>query len=109
VDGPRGPVGSFAPGALIISQRTGAPIIPVGARTTSAWRLRSWDRFLIPKPFASVTVSYGELIWPAAMSARDAAEGVVAAREALEPTAGAAGAEVGVGVGVGGAGGAGGG
>jgi lysophospholipid acyltransferase (LPLAT)-like uncharacterized protein len=47
-DGPRGPAGSVAPGALVISQRTGAPMVPVAASAKSAWRLRSWDRFLIP-------------------------------------------------------------
>jgi lysophospholipid acyltransferase (LPLAT)-like uncharacterized protein len=58
-DGPRGPAETFSPGALIVSQRTGAPIVPVAATVSRAWRLRSWDRFVIPKPFARVVVTYG--------------------------------------------------
>lgn len=73
VDGPRGPAGTVAPGALIISQRTGAPMIPTAAAASNGWRLRSWDRFLIPKPFARVTVAYGEPIRSKADSPRDAA------------------------------------
>lgn len=74
VDGPRGPSGVVAPGALVISQRTAAPMVPTAAATDRAWRLRSWDRFMIPKPFARVTVSYGEPIRIAAGSPRAAAE-----------------------------------
>lgn len=58
-DGPRGPAKSFAPGALIVAQRTGAAIIPATVVARSAWRLRSWDRFMIPRPFARVVISYG--------------------------------------------------
>jgi lysophospholipid acyltransferase (LPLAT)-like uncharacterized protein len=58
-DGPRGPARSFAPGALIVAQRTGAAIIPATVVARSAWRLRSWDRFMIPRPFARVVISYG--------------------------------------------------
>lgn len=71
-DGPRGPAKSFAPGALIVAQRTGALIVPVTAVARSAWRLRSWDRFMIPKPFARVTISYGPLTAVAAQDARNA-------------------------------------
>jgi lysophospholipid acyltransferase (LPLAT)-like uncharacterized protein len=58
-DGPRGPAGHFAPGALVAAQRAGAQIVAVGIAATRAWRLRSWDGFMIPKPFARVTVAYG--------------------------------------------------
>ncbi|MFL5597970.1 MAG: lysophospholipid acyltransferase family protein [Gemmatimonadaceae bacterium] len=58
-DGPRGPAGRFAPGALVAAQRSGAPIVPVASSADRAWRLKSWDQFMIPKPFARVTVCYG--------------------------------------------------
>jgi lysophospholipid acyltransferase (LPLAT)-like uncharacterized protein len=58
-DGPRGPAKSFAAGALIVAQRTGAAIIPATVVARSAWRLRSWDRFMIPRPFTRVVISYG--------------------------------------------------
>lgn len=72
-DGPRGPPRSFAAGALLVAHRSGAPILPVAATATRAWRLRSWDEFLIPKPFARVTVAYGEPLTVEAANARDAA------------------------------------
>lgn len=71
VDGPRGPAGTVAPGAPVIAQRTGAAMVPVGAWASRAWRLKSWDRFMIPKPFARVTVAYDSPIRVAADAARD--------------------------------------
>jgi lysophospholipid acyltransferase (LPLAT)-like uncharacterized protein len=72
-DGPRGPARKFAPGALVAAQRSGAFILPVVVATDRAWRLRSWDRFMIPKPFARVTVAYGEPAQVIATSPREAA------------------------------------
>ena len=72
-DGPKGPARRFAPGALIAAQRAGAPILPVAAGADRAWRLRSWDRFMIPKPFARITVAYGTPAVVDAPSARAAA------------------------------------
>lgn len=57
-DGPRGPAQRFATGALVAAQRVGAPIIAIGVSAPRSWRLRSWDRFMIPKPFARVNVAY---------------------------------------------------
>lgn len=73
-DGPRGPARVFAPGAAVAAQRTGALIVPIRASATRAWRLKSWDRFLIPKPFARVDVNYGVLSPVEAASPREAAE-----------------------------------
>lgn len=58
-DGPRGPAERFAPGALVAAQRSDSFILPVVVSASRSWRLRSWDRFMIPKPFARVTVAYG--------------------------------------------------
>ncbi|MGH7668143.1 MAG: lysophospholipid acyltransferase family protein, partial [Gemmatimonadaceae bacterium] len=58
-DGPKGPHHSFAAGALLISQRSNRPILPVGIHASRAWRLDSWDRFVLPKPFARIIVQYG--------------------------------------------------
>ena len=73
-DGPRGPAHVFAAGAAIASQRTGAPLAMIRASATRAWRLKSWDRFLVPKPFATVRVIYGPLVAVDAGSPREAAE-----------------------------------
>jgi lysophospholipid acyltransferase (LPLAT)-like uncharacterized protein len=73
-DGPRGPARVFAPGAAVAAQRTGAFLVPIRARASRAWRLKSWDRFLIPKPFARVVVTLGPLTPVEASSPREAAE-----------------------------------
>lgn len=73
-DGPRGPARSFAPGALVAAQRTGAPVIAVGVSVRRGWRLKSWDRFVIPKPFARVSVAYSDPVRVGAATARAAAE-----------------------------------
>lgn len=73
-DGPRGPARVFAPGAAVAAQHTGALIAPIRAQASRSWRLKSWDRFLIPKPFAKVTVSLGPLTGVEAASPREAAE-----------------------------------
>ena len=72
-DGPRGPAEQFAPGALVVAQRSGAPIVPVASGSAGAWHVRSWDRFMIPRPFARVTIAYGEPIRMDGHTARDAA------------------------------------
>ena len=73
-DGPRGPARTFASGALVAAQRSDSFILPVSASADRAWRLRSWDRFMIPKPFARVTVAYGAPAKVQAATSRAAAE-----------------------------------
>jgi lysophospholipid acyltransferase (LPLAT)-like uncharacterized protein len=53
-DGPRGPRHEFKHGAITVARRTRAPIVLVSVAFESAWQLRSWDRFIIPKPFSRV-------------------------------------------------------
>ena len=83
-DGPRGPAGHFAPGALVAAQRAGVPLLTVGAHASSAWHLKSWDRFLIPKPFARVNVAYGGPERVAGQSPREAAAEVPRFQALLE-------------------------
>ena len=58
-DGPRGPAGRVKPGVLAAARYSRAAIVPVAAHGAPAWRLRSWDRMLIPQPRATVRVVYG--------------------------------------------------
>ncbi len=59
VDGPRGPAMIAKPGAAQLAQLTGAPEIGAFyAFPIRCWQLRSWDRFLIPKPFSRVVVAW---------------------------------------------------
>ena len=59
-DGPRGPRRDVKPGAVRAAQRAGVMILPLHAVTRSAWRLGSWDRMMVPKPFARIDLGYGE-------------------------------------------------
>jgi len=74
LDGPRGPWHSVAPGALVAAQRGNAAIVPVVVKPSAFWQLGSWDRFMIPKPFARITLAYGDLLRVDATSSREAGE-----------------------------------
>lgn len=69
-DGPRGPLYDFKAGALVVARRARAPILLLGAAYESAWQLKSWDRFLLPKPFSRVRV-YCSQVSPAELANRD--------------------------------------
>lgn len=72
-DGPRGPARVYAPGSLIAAQRADAPVVPTAIAVSRAWRLRSWDRFVVPKPFARIVVVYAAPSWVKATDPRGAA------------------------------------
>lgn len=59
-DGPRGPRRDVKPGVVRAAQCAGAMILPLHAVASSAWRLGSWDRMMVPKPFARIELGYGE-------------------------------------------------
>ena len=59
-DGPRGPVYHLGGGIICLAQKTNVPVRPVNFEYSSCWRLNSWDRFIIPKPFSKVCVIFGE-------------------------------------------------
>jgi lysophospholipid acyltransferase (LPLAT)-like uncharacterized protein len=77
-DGPKGPAREFKPGALAVAQVTGLPVIPMAVGASSAWRLASWDAFLVPKPFSRVHVAYGEPLWVPREARREDLEGMAA-------------------------------
>lgn len=58
-DGPRGPVYKIQPGIVKLAQSTGAPLCPVHVTYSKCWTLKSWDKFMIPKPFSKVEVVFG--------------------------------------------------
>ena len=59
-DGPLGPPEKIQSGVVLLAKYSGVPIIPWHYEADSQWRLKSWDRHKIPKPFTSVVESYGE-------------------------------------------------
>lgn len=58
-DGPRGPRERVKPGLIAAAHLARVPIIPVSAGTDRAWWFEGWDRFLVPKPFATIRLHYG--------------------------------------------------
>jgi lysophospholipid acyltransferase (LPLAT)-like uncharacterized protein len=78
-DGPRGPRRELKGGVLLAAQRGAAVVVPLHAGADRAWRLRSWDRFLVPKPFARVRIAYG-----ATFEVAPGPDGLLAARTAAE-------------------------
>ncbi len=62
IDGPRGPKYVAKPGPVLLAQKTGRPIATFHFAPLRAWVLKSWDDFLIPKPFSPVLLRVGKLI-----------------------------------------------
>jgi hypothetical protein len=57
-DGPRGPIYQSKPGPIKLAQLTGARIGAFHLQPERAWVMGSWDRFLVPKPFTRIVVSW---------------------------------------------------
>jgi lysophospholipid acyltransferase (LPLAT)-like uncharacterized protein len=73
-DGPRGPALSFQAGAVVAAHRAGVPLVGILLHVDRAWRLKSWDGFVIPKPFARLTIAYTDPTMVGGTSSREAAE-----------------------------------
>lgn len=58
-DGPTGPRFVFKPGALLLSQLSGRPLVPMAYAASRAWFV-GWDRFVIPWPFSRIALAIGE-------------------------------------------------
>lgn len=58
-DGPRGPVYQVSQGVIFLAQKSGAPIVPIHMEYSSCWRMKSWDRFVVPRPFATLRAIFG--------------------------------------------------
>jgi lysophospholipid acyltransferase (LPLAT)-like uncharacterized protein len=61
-DGPRGPRFTFKPGALLLSQMSGRPILPMAYAASRAWLIK-WDKFVIPMPFSRVVIAIGAPVY----------------------------------------------
>lgn len=60
-DGPRGPRYHLNPGLVRLAQLTGGAVLPIDVTYSSFWRLKSWDGFMIPKPFSQVEITFDVL------------------------------------------------
>lgn len=63
-DGPRGPIYETKIGPVKLAEMTGETIGSFYLLPQRAWTVRSWDRFLIPKPFSRVVVSWSRAVAP---------------------------------------------
>lgn len=71
-DGSQGPIYKAKAGAVTLAKMTGAPVVPMSWWANRYWRIGSWDRMIIPKPFAQIELTVGEPIY-VAREADDAA------------------------------------
>lgn len=62
LDGPRGPAGIVKAGVISLARATGARVVPLYASADRAWYFHSWDRFMLPKPFAHVCLRFGDML-----------------------------------------------
>jgi hypothetical protein len=63
-DGPRGPRFKFKPGAIFTAQISRKAVVPIAFAAKPAWILKTWDKFVIPPPFAKIVVAIGEPYFP---------------------------------------------
>ena len=57
-DGPRGPRFKFKPGAILLAQMSGRPMLPMAYAASRAWLVK-WDKFVIPAPFCRIALAVG--------------------------------------------------
>jgi lysophospholipid acyltransferase (LPLAT)-like uncharacterized protein len=50
-------------GSVLLAQKAEVPLIPVAWGADRCWVLNSWDRYLVPKPFARIAIFYAEPLW----------------------------------------------
>ena len=78
-DGPRGPNMVAKAGPVHLAQLTEATWIgSFHLQPARAWQLRSWDQFLIPKPFSAVTIAWPAHVAPELVALQQALDEAVA-------------------------------
>ena len=59
-DGPQGPLHVFKLGDILLAQFTQAPLVPLAYAAERYWELKTWDKFIIPKPFTRIAIVIGD-------------------------------------------------
>lgn len=71
-DGSQGPPQVMQAGAILLASKSGAPIVPMTWAADRYYTFKSWDRSILPKPFARVAMCYGEPLYvPAKLQTGD--------------------------------------
>ena len=73
-DGPRGPAQQAKIGCVLAARNSGTPLIPWACHAEPNMRAKNWDRTMIPKPFARITVAFGDPIFVPAGADRKTCE-----------------------------------
>jgi lysophospholipid acyltransferase (LPLAT)-like uncharacterized protein len=73
-DGPRGPRRQIQPGLPYLASRTGIPVAPIGIGFDRPWRLRSWDKFAVPRPWSQAKVIFARPIFVPRQAGKDELE-----------------------------------
>ena len=81
VDGPRGPRHEAKSGAVLLAKKTGNPMLPFNVALSASWRINSWDRMQVPRPFARARFILGDPIY---VSADEAEAGIDVKRSELQ-------------------------
>lgn len=63
VDGPTGPAFECKPGAVMLAQLSGRPVVALSFHASRAWLFHKWDRFVLPMPFSTITIAVGTPRW----------------------------------------------
>mgnify|MGYP001603471293 CR=1 FL=1 len=74
-DGPRGPRRTMSVGPIFLASKLGIPLTCIGYGSDRPWRLRSWDRFAIPRPYSRARAVFGPPLRVPAKLDRNAQEG----------------------------------
>jgi lysophospholipid acyltransferase (LPLAT)-like uncharacterized protein len=83
-DGPRGPTHKVQPGVILMAEKSGVPVVPIGVSASRRWLLSSWDSFMVPKPFSKAFMILGEPIYvPPKLSEADRVEFCVRIEQAI--------------------------
>jgi len=80
-DGPTGPIHEFKQGAIMLAQLTQSPMLPIAYMASRYWELKSWDKFIIPKPFSRIVIAVGK---PHMVEKKLSAEEMEEARKNME-------------------------
>jgi hypothetical protein len=62
VDGPQGPAGVVKAGVIRMASAADAVLVPLYVSADNAWYFNSWDTFMLPKPFARVTLRFDDMM-----------------------------------------------
>ena len=73
-DGPKGPIHTVSNGIIVMSQKTNSKVVLMDIRPSAFWKMKSWDKFIIPKPFGTIHYYASEPIDISKIDIEDARE-----------------------------------